>query len=285
MTGSRSYPEGVTSWIDNECLDVEAAKAFYRELFGWTFSDGPGPGGVYAIAKLDGADVAGIVEATDDQLGSAVWNTYVAVADLDAAATRIKAAGGRLLSGPTDVGQDGRFAVCADPFDVRFRLWQAGLRMGAQTVNTPGAWNFSDLHAADPSASATFYSEVFGWSFDDLGFATMIRLPGYGDHLQATVDPTIHERQSGVAAPPGFADCIGWLVPVAGADEPPHWHVALTVADRDETVAAAERFGGVVLDRTDTDWTRDALIRDPQGGVFTASQFAPPAEQDELQAP
>jgi len=33
---------------------------------------------------------------------------------------------------------------------------------------------------------------------------------------------------------------------------------------------------GAVLSRTDSDWTRDALIRDPQGGVFTASQFTPP---------
>jgi hypothetical protein len=31
-----------------------------------------------------------------------------------------------------------------------------------------------------------------------------------------------------------------------------------------------------VLGRTNSDWTRDALIRDPQGGVFTASQFTPP---------
>jgi uncharacterized protein len=30
-----------------------------------------------------------------------------------------------------------------------------------------------------------------------------------------------------------------------------------------------------VLSRTDSDWTSDALIRDPQGAVFTASQFNP----------
>ena len=40
-----------------------------------------------------------------------------------------------------------------------------------------------------------------------MGFATMIQVPGYGDHLAATVDPDIHERQA--TAPPGFADVIG----------------------------------------------------------------------------
>ena len=75
--------------------------------------------------------------------------------------------------------------------------------------------------------------------------------------------------------PEGFADAIGWL----GAVEPggtPHWHVAFTVADRDATAADAERLGGTVLRRTDTDWTRDALVRDPSGATFTASQFTPP---------
>ena len=49
-------------------------------------------------------------------------------------------------------------------------------------ANTPGTWNFSDLHTADPAASIAFYVRVFGWVFDDLGFATMIRQPGFGDH-------------------------------------------------------------------------------------------------------
>jgi predicted enzyme related to lactoylglutathione lyase len=238
----------------------------------------PGASPRYVVAKLNGLDAAGIggaAEAAGRAVGPSAWNTYVAVTDADAVAARIEAAAGRVLIGPSDVGEAGRSAVCADPFGVPFRLWQAHQRLGAQVVNTPGAWNFSDLHAADPEASAAFYSEVFGWSVDNFGFAMMIRRPGYGDHLEATIDPEIRTRQAGIAAPPGFADAIGWLAPV-GADEQPHWHVSFTVADRDATATAVERLGGTVLDRTDSDWTRDALIRDPQGGVFTASQFTPP---------
>jgi uncharacterized protein len=158
---------------------------------------------------------------------------------------------------------------------VVFGLWQAGARPGAQVANAPGAWNFSDLHAVDPEASAAWYGDVFGWSVDDLGFGRMIRLPGYGDHLAATSDPEIHERQAGVSAPPGFADAIGWMAPLLPGEEP-HWHVTFTVADRDATAASVERLGGTVLDTSDSDWTREALVRDPQGGVFTASQFTPP---------
>jgi hypothetical protein len=34
-----------------------------------------------------------------------------------------------------------------------------------------------------------------------------------------------------------------------------------------------------VLTTNDTEWTRDALIRDPQGAEFTASQFTPPGSK------
>ncbi|MFQ6325935.1 hypothetical protein ACLMAL_07330 [Nocardia sp. CWNU-33] len=39
MTVVRTYPAGVTSWIDVEQHDVEAAQAFYGRLFGWSFPE------------------------------------------------------------------------------------------------------------------------------------------------------------------------------------------------------------------------------------------------------
>ena len=275
-TQSRTYPEGVTSWVDIEVDDVEAAQAFYRGVFGWTFTQATPPEAPvrYLVAQLDGQDVAGIGGRADSSTATPRWNTYVAVDDIEAAASRVVAAGGRVIDPPADAGEGGRAATCADPAGVQFRLWQARRRLGAQITNTPGSWNFSDLVASDPGASATFYGQVFGWEFDELGFSTMVRRPGYGDHLASTVDPGIHERQSGVGVPPGFADAIAWLNPAGEAD--PGWHVTFTVADRDETSARAEALGGKVVRRGDTDWTKDAVIADPTGAEFTASQYTPP---------
>ena len=273
----RTYPDGVPCWIDTEQPDLAAARHFYGELFGWTFEpatppDAPVP---YLIARLDGRDVAGMGRGTGSGDGGGVaWNTYVAVADADAAAARVRAAGGQVDAGPADAGEGGRNVLCRDPAGAPFRLWQARRRPGAQAVNEPGSWNFSDLHCADAATVTAFYGDVFDWQFDDIGFGTMLRVPGYGDHLAATVDPDIRARQQGVSAPPGFEDAIGWLAP----GEPvlqPHWHVTFTVADRDDCAGAAERLGARVLDIETTDWTRQALIRDPQGALFTASQFAP----------
>ena len=52
--------------------------------------------------------------------------------------------------------------------------------------------------------------------------------------------------------------------------------MSFTVAARDDPAAIAERLGGAVVSSLDTEWTHDAVIRDPQGGLFTASQFVPP---------
>ena len=53
--------------------------------------------------------------------------------------------------------------------------------------------------------------------------------------------------------------------------------MTFTVAERDETAAAAEQLGAIVVASADTDWTRDAQIHDPQGAVFTVSQYTPPS--------
>ncbi|GIH06929.1 hypothetical protein Rhe02_49960 [Rhizocola hellebori] len=278
MNASRTYPQGVPSWVDTSQRDLDVARRFYGGLFGWTFETvtPPGAPGEYVIAKLDGRDVGGLSSSGDSGGESIAWHTYVAVDDAQAQIAVVAKAGGSVLAEPADAGPAGRSAVCADPWGAQFRLWQAGRRLGAQVVNMPGAWNFSDLHTSDPAQAAAFYSEVFGWVIDDVGFGSMVRVPGYGDHLQATIDPDIYARQDAVHSPPGFADAVGWVVPI-GPGSVPHWHVTFTVADRDATAAAVSRLGGEVVSTEESEWTRTALVRDPSGAVFTASQFTPPS--------
>lgn len=84
----RTYPHGVPSWVDTGQPDVDAATQFYGGLFGWTFEEAMPPGAParYVIAKLDGKDVAAIAGPGE---GTAPWNTYVAVDDVDGAVSRL----------------------------------------------------------------------------------------------------------------------------------------------------------------------------------------------------
>lgn len=244
-TSQRTYPRGVPSWIDTVQPDPVAASQFYGGLFGWTFANAmpPQAPGVYLIAQLNGSDVAAIGSGDS----APAWNTYIAVTDADASAADVATAGGTVQTPPADAGSGGRAVVCADPQGAVFGLWQAYRRLGAQTVNVPGAWNFSDLRTNNPGAAQEFYSTVFGWNYLNLGDSveSMVSVPGYGDHLAATVDPDIYSRQAD--APAGFADVIGAIEGVA-ADVEPHWHVKFSVADRDASAALAVQLGATVLE-------------------------------------
>jgi predicted enzyme related to lactoylglutathione lyase len=263
----RTYPFGVPSWIDVGAADLDAAVEFYGRLFGWTFETATPPGvPAYVIARLDGEDVGGLAARERTW-----WTTYVAVDDIEATVAAIAAAGGTVVEPVAAAGDGGWSAICLDPAGVELGLWQAKNRPGAQAVNRPGAWNFSDLHSDDADA-LDFYVRVFGWELGRDG-APAIRVPGYGDHLEATSDPDIRHRQA--SAPPGFADVIGGIAP-ADPGLAPHWHVTFTVADRDAAAAAAGRLGATVVGTTDERWARKATLRDPQGAWFSVSEFTPP---------
>jgi predicted enzyme related to lactoylglutathione lyase len=276
MSEPRTYPQGVPSWVDVVAHDLGEAKRFYAGLFDWTFTDAiPAEApGHYLIATLGGADVAAIAspDSADETLA---WRTYIAVDDADSTAKAVEAAGGTVTLAPVDAGPGGRQAVCIDPRGAEFRLWQARKRLGAQLVNTAGAWNFSDLQTTDPHTAATFYSPLFDWELDDVGFVTVVRRPGYGDHLAATVDPDIRLRQLDVATPPGFEDAVAWMHVIPEGHQE-FWQVTFAVADRDESAATVETLGGTVVESADNAWTRTATVRDPEGAEFVLSQFTPP---------
>jgi predicted enzyme related to lactoylglutathione lyase len=281
------FPPGVPCWVDTAQPDVDAAAHFYGGVFGWEFDDRmpPDAPGQYLIARLDGRDVAAVGSGPDDAGAAPVWNTYIGVDDADATAAKITNAGARVVNEPFDVFDAGRMAVCADSAGATFCLWQAQNHKGAQLVNAPGTWNFSDLNTREPEGAQAFYGAVFGWETTsmDLGdgrTSTFWRVPGYGKFLQQ-FDPDLLTRQADVHAPEGFEDAVAWLVPMTSDqladDAPPHWSVAFAVADTDATVATAIEFGGdVVVPTFDAPYVRTAVLRDPQGAVFTASAFVPP---------
>jgi len=272
-TDVRVYPAGVPCWVDSAQPDPEAAGAFYGELFGWSFSDVSPPElpGAYHIATVDGRDVAGVAPSSQT---TAVWRTYIAVDDVDAVAASVAAHGGRVLTDVADAGAAGRVAACADQERAAFWLWRARARPGAQLVNAPATWNFSHLCTRDLPTARAFYEAVFHWEWSEMpGGTRMWRVPGYGDHLAATVDPDIRVRQAN--APEGFADVIGGAELISD-DALPRWKVVFSVADRDGVTATASRLGAAVVAERATMWTREADLRDPQGAELTVSQFAPP---------
>jgi predicted enzyme related to lactoylglutathione lyase len=242
-----------------------------------------GSPGSYFVARLRGRDVAGVGAQPQGGPPTPAWSTYVWVQSADDAAARTKDAGGSVLMEPFDIYDAGRMGVFADPSGAVFCVWQANQHKGAQLVNEPGTWNFSELHTPDPDAAKAFYGAVFGWeatSLDTEGgdLGGFWRMPGYGDFLERS-DPDVRRRQADVGAPEGFEDAVAWLLPMTSDadDGPPRWSVTFSVDDADAIADRAGQLGGTVLvPPVDAPWVRMAVLGDPQGAVFTASQFTPP---------
>lgn len=107
---------GAISWSELTTSDVDAAKVFYGQLFGWSFEDAPNEDMAYSIAKANGEGVAGIMTIPPEAGPMPpAWTTYVTVDDVDAAAEKAAALGGKIYVPPQDIPEVGRFCVIGDP--------------------------------------------------------------------------------------------------------------------------------------------------------------------------
>ncbi|MGH9133480.1 MAG: VOC family protein [Ilumatobacteraceae bacterium] len=279
MSERDGYIPGVPCWIDTSHPDPEAALPFYSGLFGWEFENvmPEGSEGSYFIGRIRGGDVAAVGPIPDGAPQTARWNTYVWVDSADETAARALAAGGAVVSEPFDVMGSGRMAVIVDPEGAAFCVWEANEHKGAKVVNEHGSLNFNGLATRDRASAEAFYGAVFGWQALALPSGVMWALPGYGDHLEAS-SPGIRQQMEQMGAPDGFIDVVAAVEPIAEGDPTTaaHWSVTFAVDDADATAAKATALGGeVVAGPLDAPWTRMAVINDPQGATFIASQFVP----------
>ncbi len=280
------YIPGVPCWVDTSQPDPAAAVTFYGGLFGWEFEDvmPEEAEGEYFIGRIRGGDVAAVGSIPEGAPPMALWNSYIWVDSADATAAKAKDAGGGVVTEPFDVMDAGRMAVLSDPEGAVFCVWEAKNNKGARVVNEHGSLNFNGLATRDPEAAKAFYGSVFGWTVLDLPAGAMWTLSGYGDHLEEN-SPGLREQVAQMGGPEGFIDVVASLNPIASddADTPAHWSVTFGVDNADATAARARELGAeVVAGPFDAPWTRMAVISDPQGATFIASQFVP--ENKDLEA-
>ena len=272
------YIPGVPCWVDTNQPDPELALSFYGGLFGWEFADAMPPGSPekYFIGRIRGGDVAAVGSIPAGAPPTATWNIYIWVESADETVVRARAVGGGVAMAPFDVADTGRMALLTDPEGAAFCVWQANKHKGAKVVNEHGSLNFNTLATQDPQAAEAFYGAVFGWQTLTIPAGVMWILPGYGDHLEEKT-PGLRQQIAQMGAPEGFIDVVAALAPIAdGANTPAHWSVTFAVDDATATAAKARKLGGeIVTGPIDVPWARLAVINDPQGATFIASQFVP----------
>jgi len=251
------WDPGTPCWVDLMTPDQEAAREFYSALFGWQIDVGPEETGHYGMASLRGHSVAGI----GGMMGMEhppVWNTYLATADVEATCKAAEAAGASIAAPPMDVMEFGRMAFVQVPGGGVFGLWQAGTHNGSGLANEPGAYCWNEFMTRDYETGKSFYGEVFGYTFTEIG----------GDDFQYSTIELDGRTVGG----------LGVLPADVPAHVPPHWRVYFEVEDPDATVARVTELGGSVLrPPADMPYGRHADVADPQGAMFSVIKSANPA--------
>lgn len=119
-------------WNEVNTRDVEAAKAFYGQIFGWTYDEREFETGNYVSLKSGDDTVGGMIDITG-RVPEEVpnhWLVYFATEDADASIEKAKGSGGEVVFGPEDVSEVGRIAVLKDPFGAVFALIKPDPAMG-----------------------------------------------------------------------------------------------------------------------------------------------------------
>jgi len=244
-----SYPAGTFSWSDLQTDDLDRAKSFYADLFGWSYDDIPiGEGAVYSMAKVQGKSVAGLGERQDESIPPH-WNVYVTVDDADAVAARAGELGANVIAPPFDVFDAGRMAAFADPQGAILSIWQARQSIGAELVNEVGALTWNDLMSPDIPAASEFYRQLFGWDISEIEGAE-------GQYWSITNDGRMN---GGIMATPEGGH--------------PVWNLYFAVEDVDAAIAKAGELGGrTIAPRMDVpNGTSFAVLSDPSGAVFSVA--------------
>lgn len=121
---------GAFSWCELQSGDASRARAFYADVLGWDFEEMDMPGGKYAVIKVGGKPVGGILPSGHGN-GTAAWAAYVTVDDVDSRVSKATGAGGKVLSPAVDVPGVGRMATIEDPTGAAICLITYAPREGA----------------------------------------------------------------------------------------------------------------------------------------------------------
>jgi uncharacterized protein len=116
---------GALCWNELGTTDMDAAAAFYRDLFGWDVQPFEGSPDPYLVIRNQGRGNGGISPVMPPE-APPHWSVYFAVADLDAALARVQELGGVKHTEPIALPM-ARIAIAGDPQGATFALYAGEL--------------------------------------------------------------------------------------------------------------------------------------------------------------
>ncbi|CDZ76272.1 27 kDa antigen Cfp30B [Legionella massiliensis] len=117
---------GEFCWNELATNDVNAAKDFYGNLLGWTFSEHKTDDSIYTMIKHKDGEFGGMWQIPNEQKNQIPphWMGYILVDDIESTLNNATKLGATVKMPVTQVGEMGRFIVIADPTGAHIAFWQ-----------------------------------------------------------------------------------------------------------------------------------------------------------------
>jgi hypothetical protein len=243
-------------WHDLVTRDPVAARRFYGPLLGWEFQDTTRNGRPYAVARLGGEPVAGIVRHPEETDEPALWLSYLSVPDVDQAVEAAVAAGGRTLYQPSDLADVARVAVVTDPQGAALGLVRLSGGDPADHAPSPGRFFWMEYLADDAPAALGFYEELSGYESE---------VQGNRDGIEYHILKRGGRTRAGLFQIPEDADL----------SVDPNWLPYVVVDDPAALAIRAESLGGSVILAPGPEVRNGtlAIVADPTGGALALQKW------------
>jgi len=114
---------GSIVWFEIPADNLERAKAFYGNLFGWKINPFPGTEDYWHIDTAGGDETPDGGLTTRKHAGHPI-TSYIGVDSVSEFAAKVEKLGGKICMPKTTVPQMGYFAVCQDTENNAFGIWE-----------------------------------------------------------------------------------------------------------------------------------------------------------------
>jgi predicted enzyme related to lactoylglutathione lyase len=240
-------------WHDLLTTDVNAAKRFYGDLFGWRFEDTKRGDRPYVIARLASGPVAGLVDVSGIADAGPQWLSFMAVVNIDKTIAAAQADGAKILVQPRDLPL-ARAAVVADPQGAPLGLAQLRGSIPDPVQPTAGHFFWQEYLARDAAKALEFYKRLAAYE------------PALSDSRLGVEYHVLKKARGGAGL---------FQLPATAVDVQPNWLPYVLVDNPEALATRVTALGGRILVPAAPERRNRSLvvIADPSGAPLALQKY------------
>lgn len=236
------------TWADLSTFDINAAKHFYKQCFGWTYQELDDN---YLSCESSVHSAAGLFTMPDklQEIGMpSFWMSYIQVQDIQQTVRNAELHGAKIEIKPQSAASGGTIALIRDPSGAGFTCYEGDELSTPNSANLIGGVVWNELHISSLAKVKDFYTNVFSW------------------HIKTTNHKNRYEIFTSSNEQKPIAGIQVSSNEIRGDKE--YWGVYFLVDSLTDTIKKIEQLGGQIIAEQPLGDRYALLAYDQQGAAF-----------------